>query len=481
MVKRPSPLDIYKLLDKSNCGACGANTCMEFVTDLLERRKKLEQCPPEHLPDKKRKKIIELITPPQLPVEFGVGPRMAIIGGEEAYHRHDLTFFNETAIAMEVSDSSPTLLEEVKYITEFNFMRIGDDLRYNAIAIRCTTDPDTYAKKVKEVSDNTDLPLILCSFDPQALQKAAEVVADKKPLLYAATKENWKEVGAIAFQYNLPVVCFSLDLDELVSIGKSLEEMGVKELVFDPGTVFGEGYSTATMDRVMRIRTSSIRDGSPLTKWPVMGVPATVWVTDKPEDEDDIFMVQYKEALAGISLMSIDVNLLIMHTGKSVDEIHVPMVLMTYRQNIFTDPRIYPRVDPGLYKIGEPGDMAPVFVTSNYRMTKIPVEQDIKDARIDAWLLVVDTDGLGIEAGVAGGQMTADKIAEWVNSTKVFDKVKHRILVFPGMAARLSGATEDEANCYVSVGPKDSSGIQRYMETDWKPEEFMKEYLERIS
>ncbi|MBA7682191.1 hypothetical protein ES703_90538 [subsurface metagenome] len=44
------------------------------------------------------------------------------------------------------------------------------------------------------------------------------------------------------------------------------------------------------------------------------------------------------------------------------------------------------------------------------------------------------------------------------------------------MAARLSGALEDEADAFVVVGPRDSSGILKFMDTQWKPEEFMKEY-----
>ncbi|MCK4239504.1 MAG: Fe-S cluster protein, partial [Candidatus Lokiarchaeota archaeon] len=45
MVKRASPLEIYKFLDKSNCKECGLETCMAFSTELLERKKKLSDCP----------------------------------------------------------------------------------------------------------------------------------------------------------------------------------------------------------------------------------------------------------------------------------------------------------------------------------------------------------------------------------------------------------------------------------------------------
>ena len=46
------------------------------------------------------------------------------------------------------------------------------------------------------------------------------------------------------------------------------------------------------------------------------------------------------------------------------------------------------------------------------------------------------------------------------------------------MAARLSGALEDEADAYVVVGPRDSSGIGKYMKEQWNPEEFMKIYAD---
>ncbi len=484
MVKRPSPLDIYKILDKSNCQECGSNTCMEFVTDLLERRKKLEDCPDSHLTAKKRQKVFELIKPPQMPVEFGeIGSeRICIFGGEEVLYRHGLTFYNQTSLVVEVYDEMPDLIDTVKYLTDFKISRIGEELTFEAIAVRCTSnDPEKYAETIKQVAAKTDLPLILCSWNTEALIKAAESIKDKRPLLYAATKQNWKEIGECAVKNSLPVVCFSKDLDELVSIAKTLENMGVKEMALDPGAAIGEGLSTQTLDKIMRIRYSSIRDGDLLTKYPVVGVAANVWAIDKPKDEDEIVTVQFKEALAGVMMMSADVNLIIIHTGRKKEEVWAPLALMTFRQNLFTDPRIYPSVDAGLYPIGEPTETSPVFMTSNYRMTKIPVEIDIKDAHIDAWLLVVDTDGLGIEAGVAGGQLNAEKVTEAIGEMKVFDKVNHRILVIPGMSSRLSGAIEDDANCYVVVGPRDSSGIQNFMETKWKPDEFMKEYQERIS
>ena len=41
----PRPLDVYELLPRTNCRACGEATCMAFAFGLLESRHRPEQCP----------------------------------------------------------------------------------------------------------------------------------------------------------------------------------------------------------------------------------------------------------------------------------------------------------------------------------------------------------------------------------------------------------------------------------------------------
>jgi acetyl-CoA decarbonylase/synthase complex subunit gamma len=211
-----------------------------------------------------------------------------------------------------------------------------------------------------------------------------------------------------------------------------------------------------------------------------MGVPAAYWTQyDIEGDGEEIWKHKYQEIIMASIMIAIDTSLIVIHTGQEEEDIWALLALVTLRQSIFSDPRVYPTVDPGLYEIGEPGSDAPVFVTSNYRLTKIPVEIDIKGANLDAYLLVSDSEGIGIESAVAGGQFSAGSIAESVKEFNVFDKVNHRILIIPGMAARLSGALEDEADAYVLVGPRDSSGIGKFIDKQWDPEKYMKEYEER--
>jgi ArsR family metal-binding transcriptional regulator len=41
----PRPLDVYELLPRTNCRACGEATCMAFAFGLLESRQRAEACP----------------------------------------------------------------------------------------------------------------------------------------------------------------------------------------------------------------------------------------------------------------------------------------------------------------------------------------------------------------------------------------------------------------------------------------------------
>ncbi|MCK4687962.1 MAG: acetyl-CoA decarbonylase/synthase complex subunit gamma [Candidatus Lokiarchaeota archaeon] len=478
---RPSPLEIYALLDKSNCKECGYDTCMAFATDILERKIRVQDC--THLMQdrkqfKKRDKLIKLITPPQRPVTIGVGDRAVTIGGEEVLMRHQLTYYNQSAIFIEVADDDSDLEDIVKYLTDLKIERMGDVLTLDGLALRNVSgDKEQFKLAAKKIVELSNLPIMLCCFNADILLETAEEIKDKRPLLYAATKDTWEQVGKFAVQNVLPVAIVSNNLDELMSLSATLQKLGVKEIILDSGTFYGPGKLSITYDNIMQLRTAAINKENPNASWPVMGVPVAYWSQVKVEDEKDLWLHQYQEVIMGAIMESIDTSLIVLHTGQKKEDIWVLLALMTLRQSLFSDPRIYPTVDPGLFKIGEPSDdMAPIFVTSNYRMTKIPVEQDLQGANIDCWLLVVDTEGIGIESAVAGGQFNAGGIAEAVKEFGAFEKVKHRILILPGMAARLSGALEDEADAFVVVGPRDSSGIPKYLETQWRPEEFMKEY-----
>jgi acetyl-CoA decarbonylase/synthase complex subunit gamma len=125
-------------------------------------------------------------------------------------------------------------------------------------------------------------------------------------------------------------------------------------------------------------------------------------------------------------------------------------------------------VEPGLKVFGTPDENSPVMFTTNFALTYYTVASDIESAKINAYLLVVDSEGLAVDPAVAGRKITAEKVAEALKASGIENKVKHRKLIIPGKAARLSGEIEELSGWQVIVGPKDSSEIPKFLQEKWQ-------------
>ena len=88
---------------------------------------------------------------------------------------------------------------------------------------------------------------------------------------------------------------------------------------------------------------------------------------------------------------------------------------------------------PGLRAIGNPGPDAPVLLTCNFALTVRRVTRVL--AGRDVWLLVADSDGVNVWCAAGGGHLTHHDVIAVVRSSGVLDKVDHRRLVLPQLAA----------------------------------------------
>jgi acetyl-CoA decarbonylase/synthase complex subunit gamma len=480
-VRQLSPIDVYMLLPRTNCKECGEANCMAFAAKLVNREVSLEQCPPilkkEH--EKSYKKLQEMLAPVIKEITIGTGEHAVKIGGKLVMYRHEFTYHNPASIAFDVTDEMPlhprfsgeeAVIDRVKKVENFLYNYIGRDLRLDMINIRSTSnDPTTFKSAVEEVTKATDLSLILCAFDPSVMEAGLIAASGRKPLIYAATKDNWKEMADLALMYDCPLAVFAPNnLDLLRSLSKTIIEYGVKDLVLDPGTFPNEGVSD-TLNNFTMVRRNACKGGDELLGFPLIGTPITAWFGEKDSKE----MLAWKEAYVAAMLLSRYADILIM---RSLDGwVQLPTVI--WRFNIYTDPRKPVSVDAQLYAFGKPDEMSPVFLTTNYALTYFTVESDLKKFGGNYYLIVVDTEGISVESAVAGRYLTAETIAEAVKNSGVAEKVKHKYLILPGMAARLSGETEDELKNVglpgwrVIVGPRDSSGIAKLLKEKWPPKE----------
>jgi acetyl-CoA decarbonylase/synthase, CODH/ACS complex subunit gamma len=76
-------------------------------------------------------------------------------------YRHEFTYKNPTAIAIDVTDEMPEseVVSRVQKTENFSFEYIGNTLKLDMIAVRCTSDDaDKFKACVKKVSETTTLP-----------------------------------------------------------------------------------------------------------------------------------------------------------------------------------------------------------------------------------------------------------------------------------------------------------------------------------
>ncbi|VVB73067.1 Acetyl-CoA decarbonylase/synthase complex subunit gamma 1 [uncultured archaeon] len=469
-MKETSPLNLYKQLPQTNCKKCGEQTCMAYAAGLIARTRKVEECTPlveEKKYAKKLEALKSIIAPELKMIYVGVGDKQVKIGGEDVMFRHQMTFFNKPPFAYDVTDAmeEAKLVERVKMISTWKKFYIGKWERVEMIAVRSVTDdPAKFAACIKKVMETSDYPLILCSFNPAVLKAGLEVAAKAKPLIYAANKDNWKEVAQLAFDYKVPVtLSVPFDLDALKSMAVTFASMGLTDLVLDPGTAPNGKKLQQTLQNFINLRRAAVEEAQRDIAYPVIALPINAWLTT-----EDPVRAAYWESVLTAAFTIRGGALMVKHSLGA----HSMMPDMHLRFNIYTDPRKPVQVKPGIYKVGNPGVESPVFVTTNFALTYYTVESDIASNGIDAYIISIGTDGIGVQASVAGGQLNPTKIKDAFGETDFkFEGQKYPAIVLPGMAAKFSGELEElfGGKVKIMVGPEDSGRIVGWMKDFWPP------------
>jgi acetyl-CoA decarbonylase/synthase complex subunit gamma len=466
-IRELSPLDVYRLLPRiTPCEECGEKNCMAFAVKAVTREAMLEKCAPLLTEKYKAKymKLQELLAPPVKEITVGANGNSVKIGGKLVLYRHELTYLNPAPIAIDVTDEMPEsqVLEKAKAIEGFHYNYIGRILKLDMIAIRSTSnDPTKFGATVRKVAEATKLPMILCSLNPDVMEAGLKLVYERRPLIYAATEGNWSKMAELATKYNCPLTIAALgDLSLLRSLANTLVKYGVEDLVLDPGTFLESGLAD-TISNFTMIRRNACKVGDELLGFPILGAPIAAWLdTTEPKE-----LLMWKEAYLASILLTRYADILIMHSIEGWEIL--PNII--WRFNLYTDPSKPVSVEAELKTFGTPNAHSPVMMTTNYALTFFTVESDIKSSGADCYLIVVDTGGLSVESSVAGRYLTAESIADALRKSGIEEKVKHRCLIIPALAARLSGDIEELTGWQILVGPKDSSGIPAFLKDKWPP------------
>jgi len=443
-------IEIFKKLPKTNCGECGVPTCLAFAMKLAAGQAELASCP--HVSEEAKAELAEASAPPIRPVKIGVADEAVTVGGETVLFRHEKTFMNPPGIAILISDAMDDAEVEarIKKLEELQYDRVGLLLRANLAAAKCESgDGAKFEALVKKIVGGTKKPIVLICDKPDVMAAAVKACADRKPLIYAATKENADVMANLAKENSCPLAVRAGTLSELAELTERLAKAGVQDLVLDPGS---RKVRDAFEDEVI-VRTSAL-----VKKFQPLGFPTITFpceMTDDPMKETMIaaaFIAKY----AGVIVMS-----------DLAGETLFPLLLA--RMNIYSDPQRPMATKEGIYEIGGPGEDSPVLITSNFSLTYFIVTGETETSRVPAWLLVKDTEGLSVMTAWAAGKFVADAIAPFIKKCGIEDKVKHRKIVIPGYAAAISGELDEELPDWeVQIGPREAAHIPAFLK-QWQP------------
>jgi acetyl-CoA decarbonylase/synthase, CODH/ACS complex subunit gamma len=438
-----SGIQIFKLLPKTNCGECGSPTCLAFAMALAAGKAELEKCPT--ISDEAKEQLSEASAPPIRPITVGVGEYAVKIGGETVMFRHEKTFFNKPGFAILVSDSMDDAEVDRRLATlaDLQYDRVGLTLRPELVAVKEAGNGSRFVEIVKKVAA-TPYSIILATSDGALMRQALDASKDKKPLIYAATKDNTEAFGNIAKEYNCPLAVKGANLEELSTLSDQLMAMGLKDLVLDSGSrVIKDAFS----DQII-IRRAALQ-----SKFKPFGFPTIAWPCEMTDDvlKETLIASLFVAKYAGIIVLS-DFQ------GENL------FPLLLERLNIYTDPQRPMTTEQGIYPINNPDADSPVLVTCNFSLTYFIVSGEIENSRVPTWLCVMDTEGLSVMTAWAAGKFVADTVGPFIKKSGIADKISEKKLIIPGYAANILGDLEEELPGWqIIVGPREASQIPAFL------------------
>ncbi len=439
-----SGLDIYKLLPKTNCKECGFPTCLAFAMQIAAKKVSLDKCP--HVSEEAKKALESAAQPPIRLVTIGVGDNKLDVGNETVMFRHEETFYHPTGIGFLVEDtlSSEKLSQRISRINKLKFERVGQKIEVNLVAIKASSgNLERFVGAVEEVLAKTDLCIVLMSEDPELMKGALEISKDMRPLIYAATKENFEAMAKLAKDYSVPLAIEASDLEGLSDLTQKIKALGVEDLILD-------STSKALSEKVADL--TQIRRLALKKTFRPLGYP-TVAITSYDEP--------YQETVEAASYVAKYASIVIM---KGIEPWQV-LPILTVRQNIYTDPQKPLQVEPKLYEIGNVTDKSPVLVTTNFSLTYYTVEAEVEASRVPSYIIASYAEGLSVLTAWAAEKFTAETIAKTLSECGIKGRVSHQEVIIPGFVAVLSGKLEEESGWEVRVGPKEASGIPAFLKS----------------
>ncbi len=432
-------LQIQKLLPKTNCKECGANTCLAFAMKLAAKKADISECP--YVSDEIKAVLDAENEPPVKQLTIG-GEINTKIGGETVLYRHEKTYVNDTLLAINIDDDSE-YEDTLHKIADYKLERVGEILTLNAVAITQKSGENTkFVELAKKAWEITKLPLIIKADSTDAIAQAAQVVSGTGSIIAGVNKDNADTLLKVAQEHAMILAIASENLDDITALTKSLKAGGFNNMVMQ-----FETDSLATAFQLNSIsRIAAIKDNVK-----ELGYATLKYINTGNEMEDTVMAINEIEKFGGICVLpKFDAAQLVN--------------LMTLRLNIYTDPQKPIQMEPKVYAIGEPDRNSMVFVTTNFSLTYFIVSGEIENSGISAWLVVPECEGFSVLTAWSAGKFSGSHIAKFIKEVDLESMVDTRTISIPGYVAQISGELEEALPGWkVSVAPQEAADLESYI------------------
>lgn len=126
------------------------------------------------------------------------------------------------------------------------------------------------------------------------------------------------------------------------------------------------------------------------------------------------------------------------------------------------------KIDPGLYALGDPGADSHVLVSANYKMSFDRLRESLPGR--DAWILVLDTDGINVWCAAGKGTFGTDELVGRIRESGLEEVVNHRRLIVPQLGAPgvSAHAVRERSGFKVKYGPVRSSDLPAFIDSGFK-------------
>ena len=127
--------------------------------------------------------------------------------------------------------------------------------------------------------------------------------------------------------------------------------------------------------------------------------------------------------------------------------------------------RMRHRVEPGLYRLGNPTTESPVFASANYTLSFDAVRSAL--AGFDAYILVLDTKGINVWCAAGKGTFGTDELVGRIDATGLAGIVTHRRIIVPQLGAPGISAhdVQRRSGFKVEYGPVRARDLPEYIRT----------------